>query len=1212
MHADIAISTKPSASSKPVGATHIQPPSATGSPPRIYSQEEHANGAFADNTNFTDAPYWSDATALDALRDQIRQIEAIDSGNQTGIVNVFRTLKESAGVIKRTLAKAPDDAHLWRMSDALVKFLRQFNHALRNQPDLSGSFDAHDVRSICLGLSACANPTAGIVFDAAQQRRAGPALQGITDSLLTQLAVLRMPESASANGVVLDILNWVSHGLKTELLEPNRLIRTSFGQALELFAGWLNGDHTRGFMSVKQIAKCAVQIDLTVKRKLVALDVDSPQGTANRTLLAQCATGLGSAAVLVQFSTGPTSSSGQGAVDAVALINVCNAFSRLLDARLLQAGDGTLTAPLSRLLALILRLPSPQLCAGTGQTLSNCSNFVRTLFELGLSAEPGLAPLLEKALVHLIDTVNGADFALGHADIQPVSNLMSFVKLCNKRLQAKAGSGKPGQAELIAAASVLYGQLMTHDPAKIRGAEAIGGLLSGLCYLWRSGLVAPSANEGKWVDILMRSVVGMDRKSWTDKSRKAMLPALLALIETGRLTLAAAQPALAVLSKEPASASSGYTLADLAQSVKRLGAVEEDVVALPPGVIAQQAGAPVQVSAQLAATLPRAIPGDTSLATPPAEPLPTRSTTTAPAQRRAPGGAAHDAWKTPARVARNKPLSMSATDISASQPTWSNAAASTAVSSTTASAATANSNTTTPTATSSPSTSAAGSATKKTKGGTTSTKGPQQKSAQQWFALLTNQGGIDLKRLQELARSQPGLVSQNDASGRNALFHALAAGNEKVVAWLMAQKSYVAPKDVAQFLTLLIEEVLLFSPALGAALKYFLAQQTVALREDLRSHFEMNPPIMKGMADILAPGSAAPSITISGRGRQLVLKMEKVTSAQGNSANTGAQIQQLREKAKQGDASAQFDLALLHYQGTGVVQDYKAAFHWYELAARQGHAEAQNKLGMMHMDGLSVKQDQKEAARWFRRAAEQGHAGAQNNLGCCYHQDESASKSAETAAHWLQLAAEQGDVDARFNLGNLYYKGVDVEKDEKAALHWYQLAAKQGDVGAQFKLGVMHEQGLGVKKDEKAALHWYQLAANQGDVDAQFKLGAMHEQGLGVKVDEKAALRWYQLAANQGDAEAQFEVGIFLYEGRGTRTDKKAGMNWLQMAARQGHATAQLNLGVIYQNGIDVAMDEREAARWFRMAADQGNATAIALLSERLVSSSVSTEDERQ
>ena len=40
--------------------------------------------------------------------------------------------------------------------------------------------------------------------------------------------------------------------------------------------------------------------------------------------------------------------------------------------------------------------------------------------------------------------------------------------------------------------------------------------------------------------------------------------------------------------------------------------------------------------------------------------------------------------------------------------------------------------------------------------------------------------------------------------------------------------------------------------------------------------------------------------------------------------------------AKQGDASAQYNLGVMYGNGQGVPQDYKAALEWYTLAAEQG------------------------------------------------------------------------------------------------------------------------------------------------------------------------------------------------------------------------------------------------------------------------------------
>src|SRR5262245_47784216 len=45
----------------------------------------------------------------------------------------------------------------------------------------------------------------------------------------------------------------------------------------------------------------------------------------------------------------------------------------------------------------------------------------------------------------------------------------------------------------------------------------------------------------------------------------------------------------------------------------------------------------------------------------------------------------------------------------------------------------------------------------------------------------------------------------------------------------------------------------------------------------------------------------------------------------------------LRASAEGGDASAQNQLGLLYYEGTGVPQNYLQARQWFEEAAKQGH-----------------------------------------------------------------------------------------------------------------------------------------------------------------------------------------------------------------------------------------------------------------------------------
>ena len=190
------------------------------------------------------------------------------------------------------------------------------------------------------------------------------------------------------------------------------------------------------------------------------------------------------------------------------------------------------------------------------------------------------------------------------------------------------------------------------------------------------------------------------------------------------------------------------------------------------------------------------------------------------------------------------------------------------------------------------------------------------------------------------------------------------------------------------------------------------------------------------------------------------------------------------QKAKQGDASAQFNLGLKYDKGEGVPQDYKQAVYWYTKAAEQGVASAQFNLGFMYAKGEGVPQDYKQAVYWYTKAAEQGVAKAQFNLGFMYAKGEGVPQDYKQAAYWCKKAAEQGDVKAQFTLGFLYSKGEGVSQDYKQAVYWYKKAAEQGDASAQLNLGLLYYDGQGVPQNYILAYVWDSLAAAQGHKSA--------------------------------------------------------------------------------------------------------------------------------
>ena len=119
-------------------------------------------------------------------------------------------------------------------------------------------------------------------------------------------------------------------------------------------------------------------------------------------------------------------------------------------------------------------------------------------------------------------------------------------------------------------------------------------------------------------------------------------------------------------------------------------------------------------------------------------------------------------------------------------------------------------------------------------------------------------------------------------------------------------------------------------------------------------------------------------------------------------------------KAKQGDAGAQFTLAVCYYQGDGVEKDFVEAVKWFRKAAAQGDAAAQYNLGVCYANGTGVEKDFVEAVKWYRKAAEQGHAFAQSNLGVCYANGYGVEKDYAEAYAWWNLASKTNKDAAKY------------------------------------------------------------------------------------------------------------------------------------------------------------------------------------------------------
>lgn len=164
-------------------------------------------------------------------------------------------------------------------------------------------------------------------------------------------------------------------------------------------------------------------------------------------------------------------------------------------------------------------------------------------------------------------------------------------------------------------------------------------------------------------------------------------------------------------------------------------------------------------------------------------------------------------------------------------------------------------------------------------------------------------------------------------------------------------------------------------------------------------------------------------------------------------SQTASEVQEIQQKAEQGDAEAQYKLADLYLSGEGVPQDQSKVLEWLNKSANQGNQKAQGLLGFIY-----VKNDQvSEGISWFEKSANQGNVNAAGQLGNIYYNQ----KDYDKAKNWLLDAASLGDADAQFLLGVMYFNGEGVARSFDKSVAYAKVACENKNSKAcQFYQGL--------------------------------------------------------------------------------------------------------------------------------------------------------------
>lgn len=162
----------------------------------------------------------------------------------------------------------------------------------------------------------------------------------------------------------------------------------------------------------------------------------------------------------------------------------------------------------------------------------------------------------------------------------------------------------------------------------------------------------------------------------------------------------------------------------------------------------------------------------------------------------------------------------------------------------------------------------------------------------------------------------------------------------------------------------------------------------------------------------------------------------------------------------------------------------QSAFELLQKLADSNDTNAQHCLALLHYKGDIVAQDFPKAIIWFTKAAERGHGRAQLNLGLAYSRGEIVITDHKEAGRWFKLASDQGLSLAQYNLALLHVEGSGVEQSYTEAARLFERAAAQGDADACYQLAMQHERGWGFVPNKTKALEYYQKAADQGVTEA--------------------------------------------------------------------------------------------------------------------------------
>lgn len=304
------------------------------------------------------------------------------------------------------------------------------------------------------------------------------------------------------------------------------------------------------------------------------------------------------------------------------------------------------------------------------------------------------------------------------------------------------------------------------------------------------------------------------------------------------------------------------------------------------------------------------------------------------------------------------------------------------------------------------------------------------------------------------------------------------------------------------------------------------------------------------------------------------------------------EISYAQQDPEKGIPTAQFNYALMAYQGEGGPVDLVEARKYYKLAADQNHSQAQYEYALMAYNGEGGPKDLTEARKYSKLAADQNHSHAQYEYALMVHEGKGGPVDLVEARKYYKLSADQNYSRAQRNYAVVAWQGVGGPVDLVEARKYYKLSADHNDPQEQCNYALIVYLGLIGPKDLAEARKYFKLAVDKNLSQAQYGYAVMVYHGEGGPKDLVEARKYFKLSADQNNSDAQKGYALMLDNGEGGEKNKTLARHYYKLSADSGDIETQFKYAVMSYEGIGGSINLVEARKYFKLAADQNHSQA--------------------